>query len=106
MKTIVISMMLAALAAGAALGADAKAGQAVFDKSCKSCHGADGTANPAIVKMMKIDIRDLKSPEVQAHSDTELKKIVTEGQGKMRPIPSVTGAWLDDVIAYLRSLRK
>jgi predicted CXXCH cytochrome family protein len=106
MKTIVISMMLTALATGAAFGADAKAGQAVYEKSCKSCHGADGTANPAIVKMMKVDIKDLKSAEVQAHSDAELKKIVTEGQGKMKPIASVTGASLDDVIAYVRSWKK
>lgn len=106
MKKIVISMILAALAAGAAAGADAKAGQAVYDKSCKSCHGTDGTANPAIVKMMKVDIRDLKSAEVQAHSDAELKKLVTEGQGKMKAIASVTGASVDDVIAYVRSLKK
>jgi predicted CXXCH cytochrome family protein len=105
MKTVAISMMLAALAAGAAF-ADAKAGQAVYDKSCKSCHGADGTPNPAIVKMMKVDIHDLKSAEVQAHSDAELKKVVTDGQGKMKPIASVTGASLDDVVAYVRSLKK
>jgi predicted CXXCH cytochrome family protein len=106
MKTIVISMMLAALAAGAAFGADAKAGQAVYDKSCKSCHGADGTPNPAIVKMMKVDIHDLKSADVQGHSDADLKKIVTDGQGKMKPIASVTGASLDDCIAFVRSLKK
>lgn len=106
MKTVLISTMLAALAAGAAAGADAKAGQAVYDKSCKSCHGADGTPNPAIVKMMKVDIHDLKSAEVQSHSDADLKKIVTDGQGKMRPIASVTGASLDDCIAFVRSLKK
>jgi predicted CXXCH cytochrome family protein len=106
MKTIVISMILAALGAGVAAGADAKAGQAVYDKSCKSCHGADGTANPAIVKMMKVDIHDLKSAEVQAHSDAELKKIVTDGQGKMKPIAAVTGASLDDCVAFVRSLKK
>jgi cytochrome c5 len=106
MKTIVISIMLTALAAGAAAGADAKAGQAVYDKSCKTCHGADGTPNPAIVKMMKVDIHDLKSPDVQSHSDADLKKIVTDGQGKMKPIASVTGASLDDCIAFVRSLKK
>ena len=29
-----------------------------------------GTANPAMVKMMKVGIRDLKASEVQARSDT------------------------------------
>ena len=106
MKPIVISMMMAALAAGAAAGADAAAGKAVYDKSCKSCHGADGAPNPAIVKMMKVDFPDLKSAQVQALSDDDLKKIVTEGQGKMKPIASVTGASLDNCIAFVRSLKK
>ena len=51
-------------------------------------------------------MRDLKSADVQARSDADLKKVVTDGQGKMRPITSVTGAALDNVIAYVRSLKK
>jgi len=106
MRTLVISLALVALSSGAAFAADAKAGQAVFDKSCKSCHGADGTANPAIAKMMKVDMHDLKSADVQSRSDGDLKKVITDGQGKMKPIASVTGASTDDVVAYLRTLKK
>ena len=29
-----------------------------------------------------------------------------DGKGKMKPIPSVTGANLDDVAAYVKSLKK
>ena len=99
-------MALAALFSGAALAADAKAGQAMYDKSCKSCHGADGTANPAIAKMMKVDVHDLKSADVQSMSDADLKKVITDGQGKMRPIASVTGSSADDVVAYIRTWKK
>lgn len=106
MKPIAISMIMAALAANAAAGADAAAGKAVYDKSCKSCHGADGTPNPAIVKMMKVDFPDLKSAQVQGLSDAALAKIVTDGQGKMKPIASVTGASLDNCVAFVRSLKK
>lgn len=106
MRKSFIALTLTALMAGAGYGADAGAGQAVYNKSCKSCHGADGTANPAIAKMMKVDMRDLKSAEVQSMSDADLKKIVTNGQGKMRPVGSVTGAALDNVVAYVRSLKK
>jgi mono/diheme cytochrome c family protein len=95
-----------ALSTTAAFAADAKAGQAAYDKSCKSCHGADGTPNPAIGKMLKVDIQDLKSSQVQSMSDADLKKVITDGQGKMRPIASVTGTSLDDVVAYVRSLKK
>jgi mono/diheme cytochrome c family protein len=106
MRVVFISLTLVALSAGAAFAADAKAGEAVYDKSCKSCHGADGTANPAISKMMKVDIADLKSSTVQAESDADLKKVITDGKGKMKPIAAVTGASLDNVVAYVRSLKK
>ena len=56
--------------------------------------------------MMKVDIADLKSPAVQAQSDADLKKVITDGKGKMKPIASVTGASLDNVVAYVRSLKK
>jgi mono/diheme cytochrome c family protein len=100
-----LTTMLAVAGSAIAQGADAKAGQAVYDRVCKSCHGADGTANPAISKMMKVDIPDLKSSEVQSMSDAQLKAIITDGKGKMKPVKSVTGADLDNVVAYLKSLK-
>jgi mono/diheme cytochrome c family protein len=106
MRIILTTLTLACLSAAAGAAADAKAGQAVYDKSCKSCHGADGTSNPAIAKMMKVDIKDLKSSEVQAMSDDDIKKVITSGKGKMRPVNSVSGPALDDVVAYVRSLKK
>jgi hypothetical protein len=56
--------------------------------------------------MMKVDIKDLKSAEVQGHSDADLKKIISDGQGKMKPVASVTGASADDVVAYVRTWKK
>jgi len=106
MRTILIGLTFAALSASAVWAADAKAGEAIFDKSCKSCHGADGTPNAAVAKMMKVDMKDLKSAEVQGKSDADIKKIITEGQGKMKPVASVTGPAVDNVIAYVRSLKK
>ena len=91
-------MTLIMTAASAAFAGDAEAGQVVFDKSCKACHGADGTPNPAIVKMMKVDMKDLKSPEVQAMSDDAIKKVITDGTGKMKPIVTVTGDSIDNVV--------
>lgn len=89
-----------------AKAADAKAGQAAYDKSCKSCHGADGTPNANVAKMMKVEMRHLGAPEVQALSVDAMKKIVTEGQGKMKPTKGVTGAAVDDVVAFMRTLKK
>jgi mono/diheme cytochrome c family protein len=107
MRTIIFSIVLGSFSIGGASAAgDAKAGQEVYAKSCKSCHGADGTPSAAVAKMMKVDMHDLKSPEVQSRSDAELKKVVTAGEGKMKPIASVTGASVDNVVAYVRTLKK
>jgi len=106
MRTVSIILTLTALSTSAIFAADAKAGQAVYDKSCKACHGADGTPNAGMAKAMKVEMRDFKSPEVQAKSDADFKKVITEGQGKMKPVTAVTGAAADDVVAYIRSLKK
>jgi mono/diheme cytochrome c family protein len=105
-RIALLSVSLAAFLAGAGLAADATAGKAVYDKSCKSCHGADGAPNAAVAKMMKVEMKDLKAPDVQSRSDADLKKVVTAGEGKMKAMPAVSGASLDDCIAYMRSLKK
>ncbi len=104
MKIILTAVGVLSLAAGA-YAADAKAGAAVYDKSCKSCHGADGSPNQAVAKMMKVEMKDLKSAEVQKMSAADIKKVVTEGQGKMKPISAVTGAAADDVAAYVKTMK-
>jgi mono/diheme cytochrome c family protein len=106
MRTVLVTLSLISLYVATASAADANAGKAVYDRACKSCHGPDGTANPAIAKMMKVEIQDLKSPDVQSTSNDEMKKIITEGKGKMRAMPSISGADLDNVVAYVYSLKK
>lgn len=106
MRTFLSCLAFGFLASSALFAADAKAGKDVFDKACKSCHGADGTPNPAIAKMMKVEMKDLKSPDVQATSDADMAKIITAGKGKMKPIASVTGASSGDVVAYVHTLKK
>ena len=88
------------------MAADAGAGKAAYDRACKSCHGSDGTGNPKIAAAMKVDIRDLGSNEVQGVSDEQLKAIITEGKGKMKPTKTVSGADVNNVVAYVRSFKK
>jgi mono/diheme cytochrome c family protein len=98
-------MILVALGAASAW-AGADEGKAVFDRACKSCHGADGAGNPTIAKMMKVEIPVLGSSAVQSLPDADLKAVVTKGKGKMKPVASVTGNQVDDVIAFVRTLKK
>lgn len=80
-------------------------GKEVFDSKCKACHGATGQGNPGIAKMMKVEMRALGSKEVQAQSDADLKKIITEGKGKMKPIAGLSAKQVDDVVAFVRTLK-
>lgn len=88
--------MLAPVAA-----ASAKDGEAVYTAKCKNCHGADGSGNPAIAKMMNVTMKPLGS-----QTDDAIKTAVTAGTGKMKPVATVAGADLDNVIAYVHTLKK
>lgn len=104
-KTIVLFFGLMATMAGIALAADVKAGEDTFNTSCKMCHGDKGaTPNPSIAKMFGVTIPVLGSKAVQANSDADLRTVITKGKGKM-PATKVTGTAVDDVIAYLRTLK-
>jgi mono/diheme cytochrome c family protein len=103
---MISKLLVAAVGTAYALSAaDTQAGKTVFEKSCRMCHGPDGQGNPAIAKAMNVTMRPLSSAEVQARSDGEIKKIVLEGNGKMKPV-KLTDAQVADVIAYLRTLAK
>jgi mono/diheme cytochrome c family protein len=86
--------------------ADAAAGKAAFAKKCASCHGPEGEGNQKIATLLKVELRHLGSKEVQAKSDAELKKILLEGTGKMKPVKDLDAKSADDVVAHVRSLAK
>jgi mono/diheme cytochrome c family protein len=101
--------LVAATSAGgltAAWAADAAAGKAVYTKSCQTCHGADGQGNPAVAKAMKVELKPLGSDDIQKKSDADLKKIITDGSGKMKGEASLKPADVDNVVAHLRTLKK
>lgn len=89
-----------------AVAASAKDGEAVYSARCKTCHGADGAGNSAIAKAMNVTMKPLGSAEVQTLSDADLKKDITSGVGKMKPVSGLSAADVDNVVAYLRTLKK
>jgi mono/diheme cytochrome c family protein len=92
--------VIVAFCSTSAWAADAAAGKAVYAAKCRSCHGANGEGNPSIAKMMKIELKPL------SESSADVKKIITDGQGKMKPIAGLAGADLDNVVAFVQSLKK
>ena len=109
MKQWLVLLVILVLAVSVPLLAgkgDAAAGKEVYTKKCATCHGAAGEGKEAIAKMMKVELRHLGSKEVQAKSDADLRKIILEGTGKMKPVTGLNEAELANVIAYVRTLAK
>jgi mono/diheme cytochrome c family protein len=107
-KTAVIFLGLMTTMAGIALAADATSGAEVYRKTCAGCHGADGaTPNENMGKMLGATIPTLASPKFQSSTtDAEIRTAITQGKGKMPAMKSVTPPQVDDLIAYIRSLKK
>jgi mono/diheme cytochrome c family protein len=85
---------------------DAAAGKEIYSKKCASCHGAAGEGKESVAKTLKVNIRPLGSKEVQAKSDEDLKKNFLEGTGKMKGVTGIDAKAADDVVAYIRTLKK
>jgi cytochrome c6 len=71
----------------------AQAGQATYKAKCQSCHGADGTPNPGIAKMM--GVKPASDPSVKAESEADMIAITTNGKAKM---PAFKGKLSDEEI--------
>ncbi len=86
--------------------ADADAGKAVFAKKCRTCHGKEGQGNPGMAKVLKVEIKHLGSEEIQAKSDDDIKKSMTEGAGKMKPVKGLSDDDVANIIAFVRTIKE
>jgi|SRR5580704_11728218 mono/diheme cytochrome c family protein len=85
---------------------DATAGKDVYLKKCKTCHAEDGHGNDGMAKLLKTTIPPLDSDDVQKKSDADIKKVIVEGKGKMKPVKDISDVEIDNVIAYVRAFNK
>jgi len=87
--------------AGSTVSFAADSGEAVYKANCQSCHGATGTPNAGIAKMMGV------KPAAE-YKTTEKEQIesVTKGKGKMKPFAGkLTDAQIKDAVTYFRTLK-
>src|SRR5689334_3442370 len=106
MKNFVqVTWLLVLLVAIVSTSAFADSGADTFKSKCAACHGATGAADSAMGKSMHI--KDLGSADVQSKSDAQLTEIITKGQ---KPMPGyegkLTGDQINDVVKYVRTLKK
>jgi mono/diheme cytochrome c family protein len=89
----------------AAFSANPQKGENIFRAKCAVCHGLDGAGDTANGRKLKVP--DLRSDEVQTHTDEELVEIVTKGKKDMPPIGKKYSAdKIQQVISYLRTLTR
>jgi cytochrome c len=115
LKLTSIMAIAAALACSTGLaGADLAAGKALYDNTCKNCHGEDGSGSTTSDQFWKIKIPRLRDSYVQKQSDQQLTNVILNGKRKMPAViagetahrSKVTPEQVPDVIAYVRTLKR
>ncbi len=126
MTTLNLGTRLATLLALAVLfvpamasAGDAAAGKPVFQANCSSCHGMGGKGDGPVGSVLNPPPRDFTTAafkydtdgDGKPGTDADLKNLITKGAAAyggsplMAPWPMLTAAQVDDVVAYIRSLK-
>lgn len=81
-KALVLSAVFGLVSAGALAAQQPVDAAALFGKTCASCHGAQGTPNPAMAHAMA-GIPDFRSAAMASVSDSVLREVIANGKGRM-----------------------
>ena len=69
------------------------------------CHGPDGSGQTPMGR--KLNVRDLRSAEVQKQSDADLTQLIGRGKGKMPAFgKSLSEDQIKSLVAHIRELGK
>ncbi|MGA8868171.1 MAG: cytochrome c [Candidatus Sulfotelmatobacter sp.] len=80
LKLALVAIAGYALAFAQAKAADKPNGKSLFHANCITCHGEDGSGS----KLGKrINVADLRSPEVQHQSSADLARVISDGRKNM-----------------------
>ncbi len=82
----------------------AESGDAIYKANCQSCHGATGTPNPGIAKMM--GVKPASDPSYKTVSAADMSAAVKNGKGKMKPFAGkLTDAQITAAVTFFRTLK-
>ncbi|MGA7342943.1 MAG: cytochrome c [Terracidiphilus sp.] len=91
------------ISTAAAMSFAQSSGEATYKSKCQSCHGASGTPNPGIAKLM--GVKPVSDPAIKALTVAQVAATVKSGKGKMKPIAGLTDAQVNEVAAYFKTLK-
>jgi cytochrome c6 len=103
MQSTRTTLVVAVLLFAAGTRSFAQNGEATYKAKCQSCHGAAGTPNPGIAKLM--GIKPTSDPDMQKLTLDQVEAAVKNGKGKMKPVAGLTDAQVKDVAAYFKTLK-
>lgn len=104
--SLFLSLSLALMGFACAEGEQLTRGKEVYMSRCKMCHGEDGQGNEAMARILNVEFKAMDSEYVQEKDESEMKKIIMEGKGKMAAVRGLKAADVEAVIAYVRSLNE
>jgi mono/diheme cytochrome c family protein len=102
---ILFPVLMISFALSAQKKGDIAKGKTLYSR-CSVCHGDSGEGKEAIGKALGATMPHLGSKEVQSLDDAAIRKVIVEGKGKMKPVVNLSSQEVDDVIAYVRTLKK
>jgi mono/diheme cytochrome c family protein len=116
----VLAFCVAALGASAARAGDAAAGKAVYDVNCTSCHGPAGKGDGPVGSALNPAPRDFSVGDFKFDADkngtpgedADLALVIQRGAAAyggsplMAPWPTLSDADVENVVAYIRSLKQ
>lgn len=77
----------------------------LFKSKCVMCHAQDGSGNSPTGKALKA--KDLRSPETQAKSDSELTAVIANGRDKMPKFgQTLKPEQITALVGYIRQFAK
>jgi mono/diheme cytochrome c family protein len=83
--------------------ATAQSGEALYKSKCQSCHGANGTPNPSLAKLL--GVKPISDPDIQKLTPEQMASTVKNGKNKMKPVTGLTDAQIKEIVAYYRGLK-
>ena len=107
---VVVWVLLGAMPMGLAASGkgNPSAGQKLYLESCQNCHGPSGKGDSEMAAYLTPAPANLTAKATQEKTDAQLRKVIQEG----RPGTAMTGyaaafdeEKLDDIMAYIRSLK-